>query len=127
MVQTRLEVRAEQHRWTWRRLVRVAALADLAVMAVAGLVLRDKEALAFAGFILLGILFLRIRGGLAGVVMLGVLSADAALFMLPAATSNVAHRESLLAIMVPASLGVISLAGAAASIGSIWRRHPSSG
>jgi plastocyanin len=110
---------------TWRRLLRYAAIADLVVMAVVGVVLRDKEALAFAGAILIGILFLEIRGGLAGIIMLGVLTLDAAVFMLPAAASNSAHRDHFVNVLIPLSLGVISVAGLIASIGSIVRhRNP---
>lgn len=106
---------------TWRHLLTYAALADLVVMAVVGIVVRDKEALGFAGAILIGILFLRIRNGLAGVVMLGVLSLDAAVFMLPAAASNSAHRGRFVDLLIPLSLGVISIAGLLAAIGSIFR------
>ncbi len=116
---------------TWRHLLTYAALADLVVMAVVGIAVRDKEALAFAGAILVGILFLRIRSGLAGVVMLGVLSLDAAVFMLPAAASNSAHRGRFVDLLIPLSLGVISIAGLLAAIGSArlpWscRRSPPS-
>jgi plastocyanin len=106
---------------TWRHLLTYAALADLVVMVVVGIAVRDKEALAFAGAILIGILFLRIRSGLAGVVMLGVLSLDAAIFMLPAAASNSAHRGGFVDLLIPLSLGVISIAGLLAAIGSIFR------
>src|SRR5260221_4076882 len=101
---------------TWRHLLRYAAVADLLVMAVVGIAVRDKEALAFAGAILVGILFLRIRSGLAGVVMLGVLSLDAAVFMLPAAASNSAHRGRFVDGLIPLSLGVISIARLLAAI-----------
>lgn len=114
-------------RWTWRRVLSRAALADLVVMAITGLFLRDPEALALAGAILVGILFLEIRGGIAGVVMLLVLSADVAFFMLPAFASNAAHRENLAVIMIPASLGIISLSGVVAALASLSRRHPSPG
>lgn len=108
---------------TWRHLLTYAALADLVVMAIVGIAVRDKEALGFAGAILIGILFLRIRNGLAGVVMLGVLSLDAAVFMLPAAASNSAHRGRFLDLLIPLSLGVISIAGLLAAIGSIFRHN----
>ena len=106
---------------TWRHLLTYAAVADLVVMAVVGIAVRDKEALGFAGAILIGILFLRIRSGLAGVIMLGVLSLDAAVFMLPAAASNSAHRGRFVDLLIPLSLGIISIAGLLAAIGSIFR------
>jgi len=94
------------HTWTWRRLLRWAGLADLVVMGFAGLIARDKEALVFAGIIGVAILLLRFRSGLAGAIVLAILCADAAVFMLPAFASNAAHRENLAAILIPASLGV---------------------
>src|SRR6266571_3513365 len=102
---------------TWRHLLRIASLADLVVIAVVGLALRDKEALGFAAVILLGLYFLRIRSGLAGVVMLGVLLLDAAVFMLPAAASNVVHRGTARSMLIPISLAVISVTGVIASVG----------
>jgi len=108
---------------TWRHLLRYAAIADLIVMAVVGIAVRDKEALAFAGAILIGILFLRIRSGLAGIVMIGVLSLDAAVFMLPAAASNSTHRGRFVDLLIPLSLAVISVSGLVAAVGSIFRHR----
>jgi len=108
---------------TWRHLLRYAAIADLLVMAVVGIAVRDKEALAFAGAILVGILFLRIRSGIAGVIMIGVLSLDAAVFMLPAAASNSTHRGRFVDLLIPLSLAVISVSGAFAAVGSVFRHR----
>lgn len=114
---------------TWRRLLRWAALADLVVMVVVGVVLRDREALGFAALVLCGLAFLRIRSGVAGVAMLGVLAADAAAWMIPAAASNAAHREAVADVTIPASLAAISLVGAVAAVASVLRRPrpPSAG
>lgn len=111
----------ETRRWTWRRVLRWAAIADFGVMAFAGMILGDLEALAFAGLIGIAIFLLRFRGGLAGAVVLAVVTADAAAFMLPAFASNAAHREDLAAILIPASLGIISVTGLVAAIASIFR------
>jgi plastocyanin len=108
---------------TWRHLLRYAAIADLIVMAVVGIAVRDKEALAFAGAILIGILFLRIRSGLTGIIMIGVLSLDAAVFMLPAAASNSTHRGRFVDLLIPLSLAVISVSGLLAAVGSIFRHR----
>ena len=108
---------------TWRHLLRYAAIADLLVMAVVGIAVRDKEALAFAAAILVGILFLRIRSGIAGVLMIGVLSLDAAVFMLPAAASNSTHRGRFVDLLIPLSLAVISVSGALAAVGSVFRHR----
>jgi uncharacterized cupredoxin-like copper-binding protein len=114
------------HAWTWRRLLRWAAITDLVVMAVVGLIFRDKEALVFAGIIGVAILLLRFRSGIAGAIVLAVVLLDAAVFMLPAFASNAAHKESLASILIPASLGVISIAGAVAAFASM-RRSSSGG
>ena len=111
---------------TWRHVLRYAAIADLIVMAVVGIVVRDKEALGFAGAILIGILFLEIRSGIAGMIMLGVLTLDAAVFMLPAATSNSTHRGRFVDLLIPLSLAVISIAGFIAAVGSIFRHRKGS-
>ncbi|MGZ4210227.1 MAG: cupredoxin domain-containing protein [Actinomycetota bacterium] len=117
----------EAARVTWRHLLRYAAIADLVVMAVVGIALRDKEALVFAAAIFVGILFLRIRSGLAGVVMLGVLSLDAVVFMLPAAASNSTHSDHFVDLLIPTSLAVISVAGVLGALGSLWlHRRPRS-
>ena len=108
---------------TWRHLLRYAAIADLAVMLVVGIAVRDKEALAFAGAILIGILFLEIRSGFAGIIMLGVLTLDAAVFMLPAAASNSSHRGRFVDLLIPLSLAAISVTGAFAAVGSIFRHR----
>jgi uncharacterized cupredoxin-like copper-binding protein len=114
---------------TWRHLLRYAAIADLLVMAVVGVAVRDKEALAFAAAILVGIGFLRIRSGLTGIIMIGVLSLDAAVFMLPAAASNSTHRGRFIDLLIPLSLAVISVSGLLAAVGSIFlhRRPQTSG
>lgn len=111
---------------SWRRILRWAAIADLGVMAVVGLVLRDPEALAFAALVLAGIFLLRWRTGLAGTLMLGVALLDTLLWMAPAAWSNIAHRDDVVAVMVPASLATISLAGAVAAFASARRSSSSS-
>lgn len=107
----------------WRRLLAVASVTDLAVMLAVGLAFRDKSALAFSGLLLAGLLLLRLRGGLAGVVMLLVLTADTAVFMLPAAVSNATHREEVLDFLIPASLAAVSVTAAVAAAASVVRRR----
>ena len=111
---------------TWRHVLRYAAIADLIVMAVVGIAVRDKEALGFAGAILIGILFLEIRSGIAGMIMLAVLTLDAAIFMLPAAASNSTHRGGFVDLLIPLSLGAISVSGFFASVGTILRHRKGS-
>jgi plastocyanin len=118
----RTEAPARRVDGDWRRLLRYAAIADVAVMAVVGVALRDKEALAFAGIVLLFLTVLRFHGGVAGAVLLGVALIDSLAWMAPAALSNLTNREDLLDILVPASIAIISLTGALAAFGSVFRR-----
>jgi plastocyanin len=53
--------------------------------------------------------------------MLGVLSLDAAVFMLPAAASNSRNGGGFTDLLIPLSLGIISIAGALAAVGSLFR------
>lgn len=113
------------HRLTWRRLLWRAALANLVLMLAAGMIMRDREALAFAGLFAVALAMLGLRGGIAGAVMIGVLALNAAAWMAPAAASNVVNREQLLDVVIPASLAVISLTASVAAVVSIVkRRHP---
>ena len=114
-------------RVTWNRLLRWAAWADLAAMAAAALAFRDTEAAVFAGLILAGLTFLRIRHGAASIAILGVLSLDVLAFMGPAAIKNIVGKQGYTAALVPASLAVISIAGVAAATGSIIRHRTPGG
>lgn len=107
--------------------MRRAAIADLVVMGTAGALLRDANALGFAGLILLGLGFLRIRRGVAGIVMLGVLALDTVVFMLPAAASNLSHRDDVFDILIPASLAIISFTAVVAATAGVIRRDDTSG
>lgn len=110
----------------FRRLLRWAALADLVLMAGLGLILKDASSVLFAGSFLVGLAFLRIRSGIAGVLMLAVILVDTAVFMVPAALSNLVNRDDLLAVMIPASVAIVSLTGAAAVLGSLRPGHEQS-
>lgn len=76
MTTTRMETntrnRAEQPTsWTWRRLLRAAALTSIVVSAFAVLAIGGEEAIVFAVVVGIGLLWLR-RPGRGGVVYLGV-------------------------------------------------------
>jgi plastocyanin len=113
---------------TWNGLLGAAAGADLLVMAFAGVFFRDREALILSGLILLAIGFLRIRHGVASIAILGVISFDVLAWMAPAATKNIAGKQSFAAMIIPASLAAISVAGFIAATGSLFRgRAPDAG
>ena len=108
---------------TWRRLLAVAGVLDLIAIAISGLILDDKQALLYAGLMAVAIALLALRSGLAGVVMVGILAANTAVWMAPAAVSNLADREQVLDVILPASLAAISLTGAVAAVASVVRRR----
>jgi plastocyanin len=109
--------------FTWRSLVGVAVASDLVLLLVHGVVRQDREALAVAGAMLLGAGLLRVRGGLAGLGLLGLSFANLELWMLPAAISNASHGGGLVGVLLPATLAAVSLAGLVASLAAIARRR----
>ena len=90
--------------------------------------LNDTLALALAAIILVSLGLLRFRSGMVGIVILGLISTDIAVYTVTGAVSNVIHGEGLLDIVIPAFLGSSSLAGliAAGSVG-LHRKNPLAG
>ncbi len=113
----------EQRTLAWRSLVRLAVVVDLVLLLTQGAVRQDREALAVAAAVLLGAGLLRLRGGLAGLLLLCLAFANLALWMLPAAIGNAGHREGLVGILLPATLAASSLAGLVAGLVAIARRN----
>ena len=113
----------KQRSFTWRRLVVLAVAGDLVLLFAQGVVRQDREALTVAAAMLLGAALLRLRGGLAGLLLLCLSFANLELWMLPAALSNAGHRQGLVGILLPATLAAFSLAGLAASVAAIARRR----
>jgi uncharacterized cupredoxin-like copper-binding protein len=112
-----------QRSLTWRRLVVLAVAGDLVLLLAQGVGRQDWEALMVAAAMLLGAGLLRLRGGLAGLLLLCLSFANLELWMLPAALSNAGHRQGLVGILLPATLAACSLAGLAASLAAIARRR----
>jgi plastocyanin len=110
----------------WRSLLALAGLANLSVLLFMGLVQRDNLALALAALTIAGLALSRFRGGLLGVILLGLLFADIAIWTVSGAVDNFMHREQGLALLLPSFLGVISLVGLAAAAGALvnWRKSP---
>jgi plastocyanin len=112
-----------QRSLTFRRLVVLAAAGDLVLLLGQGAARQDREALAVAAALLLGVGLLRLRTGLAGLLLLCLSFGNLVLWMLPAALSNAGHRQGLVGILLPATLAACSLAGLAAGVAAIARRR----
>jgi plastocyanin len=95
---------------------RIALVAFVALLAV-GIVLRDIEAIVFSTIVFVGIMLLPFRNGVLGRIVLALICADVAFWMLPAAFSNVRHHDELAFVAVPVGLGALAVAGLLAAAG----------
>jgi plastocyanin len=107
----------------WRRLAVVAAVGDAAVLLGYGLTRGDREALAFAVIMLVGIGLLRVGQGLLGLLVLAALFVNIEFWMLPAANGNATYRIGLVDLLIPASLVAFSLAGFVGAVAGIARHQ----
>jgi plastocyanin len=107
----------------WRRLAVVAALADAVVLFGYGLTRGDREALAFAVVMLVGLGLLRIGNGVLGLLVLAALYVNIMLWMFPAANGNATYRVGLAELLIPASLVAFSLAGLIGAVAAIVHAH----
>jgi len=110
-----------QYGWFW--LVQVAAVIETALLFAAGAYLRDAEALAFAFVVLatLGWIFFR-PGRIVPVLVRTLIFADVAVWMVPAAFTNAINHDSLLSILLPATLGTAAVVGLIAAAGFLISR-----
>lgn len=100
----------------WSRLIVGAATAAAILHAIVGIAHLDREALAFAGLFVLAVaILIRARRGgrlsVATTVILGLLFADVAFWMLTATWSNIRNHEQLLFIAEPLALFCVSATG----------------
>ncbi len=112
----------------WSRLLLWAAIAVAILQAVVGIAHLDREALAFAVLFAIGVVILaraRQRRGLytATVIILGLLFADVAFWMITATWSNARNHEQLLYIVEPLALACASAAGLLAVAGRVLDRR----
>jgi plastocyanin len=107
----------------WRRLAVVAALANTVVLLGYGLTRGDREALAFAVIMLVGLGLLRVARGLLGLLVLAALFVNVEFWMFPAANGNATYRVGLVDLLVPGSLVAFSLAGFIGAVAAIVHRH----
>ena len=101
---------------TWHALLQWCALVDLAVTVAVGIALRDSEALVFSVAVVVGLGLLRVRRGLLGRIVLGLVFLDVEFWMLTAAVSNVSHHGTFQYVAVPIVLAVASLTGLVAAV-----------
>jgi plastocyanin len=112
----------------WRRLAVVAALANAVILFGYGLARGDREALAFAVIMVVGLGLLRVGTGLLGLLVLAALFVNIEIWMFPAANGNATYRAGLPDLLFSASLVSFSLAGfigAAAAL--VHLRDPAAG
>jgi plastocyanin len=107
----------------WRTLVQLAALANLAVLLFMGVGQQDQLALVLSGLTVVGLALTRLRGGLAGALLSGVLFADISFWTISGAVNNFIYREQGLALLLPSFLGIISLTGLLACMGAVVTRR----
>jgi plastocyanin len=107
----------------WRRLAVVAALANTAVLLTYGLARGDREALAFAVIMLVGLGLLRVGNGPLGLVVLAALFVNVEVWMFPAANGNATYRVGLIDLLVPGSLVAFSLAGFIGAVAALVHLH----
>jgi plastocyanin len=108
---------------SWPRLLRIAALLELVLLAVVGVALLDREAMAFALVVGLssGWLLRRPRSRVA-VVVRGLVFLDVEFFMLPATVSNLGNHEALGAVAAPLGLSAVSAVGLVATVAFLATR-----
>lgn len=122
------EAKRSASRLTWRSLLHLLAGANLLMLLYLVIANQDTLALALIAILLVGLALLRLRNGLLGVIVVGILSADVAFWTLSGAVNNFLNGEHLSALLLPAYLGLISLASVVAAVGT-WRvrRSPDEG
>ena len=110
-----------QFGWFW--LVQVAATVETGLLFLAGVYLRDAEALALAFVVLLtlGWIFFR-PGRIVPVVVRSLVFADVAFWMIPATFSNAVNHSSLGSIVLPGILGTTAIVGLLGAAGFLISR-----
>jgi len=104
-------------------LLRVSALLELALLAVVGIALLDREAIAFAAVVAVSSAWLlrRPRSRIA-VVVRGLVFLDVEFFMLPATVFNISNHEALGAVAAPLALAAVSAVGLVATVAFLATR-----
>ena len=131
--------------WTWRDVLRAAAVGELFLLLLTMVALRDLLAAALAVILLVGLTMFLLRGKLfgflfqmiarvilwripeerVGALILGFLFADIGFYTVTGAASNLLSGASGAAILLPASLATFSVIGFVAAVLSVFRPRAS--
>lgn len=110
----------------WQWLLRGTALCTLLLLVAATVALRDLEAAAISAGFAVGCGLLLFRRGLAGQLLLAVMFANVAFWMVLGAATNIAGGEGFVPLVLPAALAASSLTGLVAAIAALaTRKAPS--
>jgi len=122
-MQTDARPQAVTSAMTWHRLLRWSAVGIVILLLCAVGGFRDPEAAGFTLATIAGLLLLRFRTGILGELVLAVLFADIAAWMLPGGVSNLTHHENWVASALPSSLAAVALGGLIAAVASLAGRR----
>lgn len=111
----------------WRWLLVTAGIVEAALLAAAGAVLGDLEALAMAVVLALSLGLLRVGRGTIGTVVLALLSTNTLGWMALGAVSNLLAGQGLVELALPAALTTSSAAALVAAVGHLVTRDRPSG
>lgn len=108
---------------SWPGLLRISALLELVLLAVVGIALLDREAMAFAVVVAASSAWLLRRPhSRFAVVARGLVFLDVEFFMVPATVSNIGNHEALGAVAAPLALSAVSAAGLVATVAFLATR-----
>ncbi len=110
-------------RFSWRMLLHIAAIGDLIVLVIMGIVLRDRLPLGLAVVVAVGLSLQHFRSGLLGDLLLGLLFADTTFWTLSAALVNLVQGEAPMRLFFPAALAAFSASGLIAAVAVGLTRH----
>lgn len=131
--------------WSWRNVLRAAAIGQLLLLLTTIVTLRDLLAAGLAVILLVGlslfilrdkmfgfifemvarVIFWHVPEEKLGALVLGFLFADIGFYTLTGAASNLIHGAHGAAVLLPASLAAFSVIGLVAAIQCVWKPTPS--
>jgi plastocyanin len=108
---------------TWRWALASIAIAEVVLLGIVGIAYDDRETIVFAALLLVALALLRVRRGLLGTIAITLLLADVAVWTVPGAIGNLAHRDEFLDVFVPGAIGALAVSGVVAGITRLvgWR------
>lgn len=111
--------------FNWRTLLHLAVAGNLAILIYMILTGGDILPLALAAVFLVGLGLLHFRSGVLGILVIGLLSTDIAIWTVSGAVSNFLNGEKLSALILPGYLGLVSLTGVLAAAATWMTRKDS--